>query len=105
MPFQMRQMPRNIKRKVAKVSKLLTKKEIVKKEIEIAQVRVFSYVMLLALLYVELISCEYSRIPLFLVGIIHYNDFHEVGSQFVKRSLSVDNDYPEFDHGKEKAKK
>ncbi len=41
MPFQMKQTPRKIKRKVAKISKLLTKKEIVKKEIKIAQVRVF----------------------------------------------------------------
>ncbi|CAG8726022.1 8616_t:CDS:2, partial [Funneliformis caledonium] len=84
--LKMKQMSRKIKRKIAKISKLLTKKEIVKKEIEITQD--------------SLVVGRYNRINQY------YEDFYEIGLYLVKRNLSADNNYSEFDYGKvKKAKK
>ncbi|CAG8556309.1 5116_t:CDS:2, partial [Paraglomus brasilianum] len=72
--LKMRQIPRKIqktcRRKVAKAIKLLTKKEVVKEEIEIAKNSV--------------IADGYHRINK------HYEDYHEASTQLVKRNLSDD---------------
>ncbi|RIA90322.1 hypothetical protein C1645_737963 [Glomus cerebriforme] len=72
--LKMQQIPRNIKRiyrrKVAKATKLLAKKEIVKEEIEIAKNSV--------------IVNGYHRINK------HYEDYHEASTQLVKRNLFDD---------------
>jgi hypothetical protein len=88
--LKMQQTPRNMKkirrRKTAQLNKLLIKKEIVKEKKEIAKD--------------SLVVGRYNRINQ------HYEDFHEIGLQLVKRDLSsVNNDYPEFDHGKVKRAK
>jgi len=77
--LKMQQAPRNMKkvrrRKAAQLNKLLIKKDIVKEKIEIAKD--------------SLVVGRYNRINQ------HYEDFHEIGLQLVKRNLSVDNDYPD----------
>ncbi|CAG8529146.1 2784_t:CDS:2 [Ambispora leptoticha] len=69
-----KQMPRKIKktyrRKISKSTKMLTKKEVVKEEIEIAKNSV--------------IAKGYHRINK------HYEDYHEASTQLVKRNLSDD---------------
>ncbi|CAI2189778.1 886_t:CDS:2, partial [Funneliformis geosporum] len=73
---KIQQTPRKMKKirriKVAQLTKLLTKKDVVKEEIEIAQDSV--------------VLGGYHRINQ------HYNDFHEASARLVKRHLSDGND-------------
>ncbi|RHZ45446.1 hypothetical protein Glove_674g7 [Diversispora epigaea] len=71
---KIRQIPRNIKkahrRKVSKATKLLSKKEVIKEELELAKARN------------SVIVNGYHRINK------HYKDFHQASTQLVKRNLS-----------------